>query len=137
MFLIYIFKVWHLPFIWALSWFCVERNMTAFFAKFTLKYSTIWKWRMCNFWEILFKKSKKSKNRPFFLELEYNDSVYRTIYYKELPGMVSILLAGFHYEQPPWGKLHPRFCLNWMYNIITSQINTPISVTAYGSLSTK
>lgn len=56
---------------------------------------------MCNFWEILFKKSKKSKNRPFFLELEYNDSVYRTIYYKELPGMVSILLAGFHYEQPP------------------------------------
>lgn len=136
MFLIYIFKVWHLPFIWALSWFCVERNMTAFFAKITLKYSTIWKWRMCNFWEILFKKSKKSKNRPFFLELEYNDSVYRTII-KNYRGWCRYCWLGFIMNNHLEANFIHVSVLNWMYNIITSQINTPILVTAYGSLSTK
>lgn len=109
------------PFAGTLHWFCVKRNVTAPFTKYTLKNSSIRQWRCCNFWGDLLKcitvhicsvlisfNVKQTKSKAFVDNLQIL-FVFLFLSIINVLGLALLLLLEMHYESLLWGRFRQYF----------------------------
>lgn len=109
------------PFAGTLHWFCVQRNVTAPFTKYTLKNSSIRQWRCCNFWGDLLKcitvhicsvlisfNVKQTKSKAFGDNLQIL-FVFLLLSIINVLGLALLLLLEMHYESLLWGRFRQYF----------------------------